>query len=71
MTRLSQTIRFVRIFDRFFDCLNVTSLSGGRKALKADLYPYRTPHDTRFEVSHSVGCMIIIELFPSSVNSSA
>ena len=48
-TSMSETIRFVRFFDRFFDCLNVTSLSGGRKSLKPDLYPYRTPTDTRFK----------------------
>ena len=56
-TSLSETIRFVKVFDRFSDCLNVTSLSGGRKALKADLYPYRTPNDSRFQVSYSIHCI--------------
>ena len=27
---MTETIRFVRMFDRFFDCLNVSSLSEGR-----------------------------------------
>ena len=48
---MSETIRFVRNFDRWFDCLNVSSLSEGKRSLKKDLYPYRTPADTRFDVS--------------------
>ena len=40
-----------RNFDRFFDCLNVSNLSEGHKSRKLDLYPYRTPDDTRFDVS--------------------
>ena len=38
-------------FDRFFDCLNVSNLTEGRKSRKKDLYPYRTPDDDRFHVS--------------------
>lgn len=45
-----ETIRFVRMFDRFFDCLNVSSLSEGRRARKPDLNPYRSPNDIRFTV---------------------
>ena len=48
---MEETIRFVRFFDRFFDCLNVSNLTKGRKSLKKDLYPYRTPDDDRFDVS--------------------
>ena len=50
----SETVRFIRMFDRWFDCMNVSSLSGGRRELKKDLYPYRTPKDTRFDVSMHV-----------------
>ena len=46
----TETIRFVCFFDRFFDCLNVSSPSEGRQARKPDLYPYRTPNDKRFTV---------------------
>ena len=48
---MSETMRFVRMFDRWFDCMNVSSLSEGKRELKKDLYPYRTPKDTRFDVS--------------------
>lgn len=48
---MTETIRFVRYFDRFFDCLNVSSLSEGRHTRKPDLYPYRAPNDKRFTVS--------------------
>ena len=48
---MEETIRFVHFFDRFFDCLNVSNLTKGRKSLKKDLYPYRTPDDDRFDVS--------------------
>ena len=48
---MTETIRFVRMFDQFFDCLNVSSLSEGRNTRKTDLYPYRTPNDNRFSVS--------------------
>ena len=37
--------------DVWFDCLNVSSLSEGRRSLKKDLYPYRTSSDTQFDVS--------------------
>ena len=47
---MEETIKFVRTFDRFFDCLNVRNVSEGRKTLKPDLYPYRTSDDTRFKV---------------------
>ena len=48
---MSETVRFIRLFDHWFDCLNVSSLSEGRRSLKKDLYPYRSPADTRFDVS--------------------
>ena len=54
---MTETIRFVHFFDRFFDCLNVSSLSEGRHSRKPDLYPYRTPNDKRFTV-----CTIVVGL---------
>lgn len=47
---MSETVRFIRIFDWWFDCLNVSSLSEGKQSLKKDLYPYRTRADARFHV---------------------
>ena len=54
---MTETIHFVSFFDRFFDCLNVSSLSKGRHSREPDLYPYRTPDDKRFTV-----CAVVVGL---------
>uniref|UniRef100_A0A1X7V0R5 Transposable element P transposase-like GTP-binding insertion domain-containing protein n=1 Tax=Amphimedon queenslandica TaxID=400682 RepID=A0A1X7V0R5_AMPQE len=41
--------KFVEYFDHFFDCLNVTSISGGKHKLKKYSYPYRTANDDRLK----------------------
>ena len=45
-----ETERFVRLFDRFFDCLNTRHPDAGFHARKPDLNPYRTTKDTRLTV---------------------
>ena len=45
-----ETIRFVRIFDRFFDMLNTRSLEEHIYKIKPDLAPYRSPDDERLKV---------------------
>ena len=45
-----ETQRFVRMFDKFFDCLNTRHPDAGVHALKPDLSPYRTPLDSRLKV---------------------
>lgn len=45
------TAQFAENFDKFFDCLNVSSLTGGKKKRKQYRYPYRTGDDDRLEVS--------------------
>lgn len=47
---IKETVRFVRIFDRFFDMLNTRSLQESIHKRKPDLAPYRTPEDTRLKV---------------------
>lgn len=47
----TETARFVKIFDRFFDMLNTRSLKEHIFQRKPDLSPYRTPDDTRLKVS--------------------
>ena len=42
-----ETEKFILMFDRFFDCLNVRSNS---KQRKPDLLPYTSPNDERLEV---------------------
>lgn len=47
----AETRKFVKNFDRFFDCMNVRCISEGRKERKPDLRPYCGPCDSRLAVS--------------------
>ena len=47
----TETRKFVRNFDRFFDCLNVRCTQEGIQKRKPDLRPYRDPSDSRLTVS--------------------
>ena len=51
--KLEQTIRFVEMFDRFFDCLNVNSYNTGRLKRKVFKQPYRSGTDYRLKVCYS------------------
>ena len=44
------TVKFVRMFDAFFDCLNTRSLTEAAKRKKSNLAPYRSPEDPRLKV---------------------
>ena len=46
-----ETERFVRTFDKFFDCLNVRSLDEHRRKRKPNLKPYTSSSDERLTVS--------------------
>ena len=50
-SELEETADFIEKMDQFFDCLNVSSLSGGNKHLKTNRYPYRSSTDERLTVS--------------------
>ena len=41
------TAQFCKMFDMFFDCMNVRSLREGHKKIKPLLLPYRSPQDDR------------------------
>ena len=43
----SETARFVEMFDKFFDCLNVTHMGDDQKSSRK---PYFTPEDNRLVV---------------------
>ncbi|XP_033103726.1 uncharacterized protein LOC117106473, partial [Anneissia japonica] len=43
------TIKFLRMVDQFFDCLNVSNLFQGKRTRKPALEPYRTKSDWRFK----------------------
>lgn len=38
---VTETVRFVRMIDKFFDCLNVSNISSGKHSRKAFQDPYR------------------------------
>ena len=48
------TIKFLKLFDRAFDCLNVMS----QKRDKPDRMPYRNVNDPRFEVIFFYVCQM-------------
>ncbi len=45
-----ETELFLRNFDKFFDCLNVRSMSEYGQKKKDDLKPYLSPDDERLKV---------------------
>ena len=49
-----ETERFVRMFDKFFDCLNVRSPDEHQRRLKPNLKPYTRSDDERLTVSGSL-----------------
>ena len=44
----SETLKFCKMFDRFFDCL----AGEGKKKRKPDLEPYNNVNDPRLNVRH-------------------
>ena len=47
----TETQRFIKMFDKFFDCLNVRSPDEYRRKRKPDLKPYTCSSDERLTVS--------------------
>lgn len=47
----AETAQFVNMFDKFFDSLNVSSITEGKTKLKSFRYPYRSASDDRLDVS--------------------
>ncbi len=56
-SNLRETERFVRLFDRFFDCMNVRNFTEAIYQRKPDLRPYRRSDDPRLSV-----CSVILQL---------
>lgn len=48
---MSETAKFAKIFDKFFDCLNVGSFDSGRNSRNCFKNPYRSATDFRLNVS--------------------
>lgn len=53
-TDTKETEYFVHQFDRFFDCLNIRSLTEWYEKKKPDLKPFTSPDDSRLQVSDSI-----------------
>ncbi len=46
----TETARFVSMFDKFFDMLNVSNFKNGTRYRKPFLHPYRGKDDKRLKV---------------------
>ena len=44
------TRKFIELFNKFFDCLNVRNCNEGVRKKNANLYPYRSGDDERLTV---------------------
>jgi len=51
---VKETAHFTLMFDRFFDCLNVTNFNQGTRSLKPFRVPYRDKDDFRINVGASI-----------------
>ena len=51
---MEETARFVGYFDRFFDCMNVSSFTAGQHSRKPFKSPYRSATDFRLKVSINI-----------------
>ena len=53
--KATQTAYFCEIFDKFFDCLNVTNFDAGKRSRNAFKSPYRSEKDFRLKVRLTPG----------------
>ena len=49
-SKAEETAHFVNMFDKFFDCFNVSSFNAGMRSRKAFKSPYRSASDFRLKV---------------------
>ena len=49
---VEETVRFIRMVDKFFDCLNVTNLVNGKRKRKSFQSPYTSSNDFRIKVCY-------------------
>lgn len=59
---VKETANFVSLFDRFFDCLNVSNFTNGTKNRKPFQHPYRHSDDHRLKVNSQQKSLILIVL---------
>ena len=46
----TETVRFISMFDKFFDCVNVANFTSGRFKRKVFQQPYQSGEDFRLKV---------------------
>ena len=51
MAEVTETVKFVALFDKFFDCLNISNFTNGTLKRKAFKHPYHHVNDFRLAVS--------------------
>lgn len=49
-SKVEETVKFVEMIDKFFDCLNVNNYNTGRLKRKIFKQPYRSGTDFRLKV---------------------
>lgn len=50
---VEETAKFVLMFDKFFDCLNVTNFTNAARKRKPFLEPYTSAEDVRLKVANA------------------
>ncbi len=50
LSDITETERFCRMFDKFFDCMNTRCIQESKHKRKPDLRPYYSPNDSRLKV---------------------
>ena len=48
--QVSETCRFIKVFNKFFDLMNVRSLTEAIHERNPNKAPYKSPNDSRLEV---------------------
>ena len=60
---LTETERFCRKFNKFFDCFNVRSLAEGLYKLNPDVEPYKSAEDPRLKVLYILFILLLLTTF--------
>ena len=60
--KAQETARFAEMFDKFFDCLNCSSLSAGKRSRNPFKSPYRSATDWKLKVNFYCKCHFLCKL---------
>jgi len=62
---VQETVKFIRMMDKFFDCLNVSNAVTGFHSLKSFKDPYTSQNDFRLKVQYVFLCVITMSVIIS------